>query len=60
MATRHANQHAGTYHRERAIAERRAAARSKHERARAAHLELALEHDLAQAMIWYREGTGLG
>ncbi len=43
------------YHRERAVAERRAAMRAQDVRARAVHLELAYQHELAQAIAWYRE-----
>ncbi len=46
------------YHRERAIAERRAATRAADIRARAAHLELAYQHDLAQAIAWHRADVG--
>ncbi|OWK31821.1 hypothetical protein SPMU_01400 [Sphingomonas mucosissima] len=42
------------YHRERAVAERRAAKRARDERAQAAHLELAYQHELAQAIAWHR------
>lgn len=46
------------YHRERAFAERRAAMRAKDVRARAVHLELAYQHELAQAIAWHREERG--
>lgn len=42
------------YHRERAIAERRAAGRANDARARDAHLALADQHELAQAIAWHR------
>lgn len=42
------------YHRERAISERRAATKAHDIRARAAHLELAYQHELAQAIAWHR------
>lgn len=45
---------ADVYHRERAIAERRAASKAGDARARAAHLALANQHDLAQAIAWHR------
>ncbi|OWK31341.1 hypothetical protein [Sphingomonas dokdonensis] len=41
------------HHRERAVAERRAAGRAIDPRAQAAHLELAHQHDLAQALAWH-------
>ncbi len=43
------------YHRERAVAERRAATHARDVRARAAHLELAYQHELAQAIAWHRQ-----
>jgi hypothetical protein len=49
-----ARQQADVYHRERAIAERRAASRASNVWARAAHLELAYQHELAQAIAWHR------
>jgi hypothetical protein len=49
-----ARQQLDVYHRERAIAERRAASRATNVWARAAHLELAYQHDLAQAIAWHR------
>ena len=48
------NLSADVYHRERAVAERRAAMRADDVRARAAHLELACQHELAQALAWHR------
>ena len=42
------------YHRERAIMERRAATKAHDVRARAAHLELAYQHDLGQVIAWHR------
>ncbi len=47
-------QRTAVYHRERAIMERRAAARVRDVRTRAAHLELAYQHDFAQAIAWHR------
>ncbi|ONF95071.1 hypothetical protein [Sphingomonas jeddahensis] len=47
-------QRTDVYHRERAIMERRAATKAHDVRARAAHLELAYQHDLAQAIAWHR------
>ncbi|WP_227771795.1 hypothetical protein [Sphingomonas sp. IC4-52] len=48
------------YHRERAIAERRAAKRAQDTRAQAAHLGLAQQHELAQAIAWHRADLGTG
>ena len=48
------------YHRERAIAERRAARRAQDTRAQAAHLGLAHQHELAQAIAWHRADLGVG
>lgn len=45
-------------HRERAVAERRAAKRARDGRVQAAHLELAYQHELAQAIAWHRSDTG--
>lgn len=53
-ADRWPKQQSDVYHRERAIMERRAATQAHDVRARAAHLELAYQHDLAQAMAWHR------
>lgn len=47
------------YHRERAIVERRAALRARDLRARRAHLELARQHDLLQAIAWHHADIGL-
>lgn len=56
MAPSRPDEHASVYHRERAIAERRAASRASDDRAREAHLELADRHELAQAITWYHDG----
>lgn len=55
MAISRAQEHACEYHRERALAEQKAATKASNSRAREAHLELARQHELAQAMMWYRE-----
>lgn len=47
------------YHRERALAERRAALRARDTRAQAAHLELAQQHELAQALAWHHADLGI-
>lgn len=60
MATSRPDTHASAYHRERAESERRAATRAANARAREAHLELAMHHEMAQAIGWYRERFDIG